>query len=269
MDYEDTKLDKKGNSFCLLFAGILLYVLITFIVKYIFGESESVELLWVIVFLVPFLAIFVGIPYVNIRNSKRNRNIAKTIKENGIKIKGTIKKIETTNKDDYKKTLFKRASFFRRKKLSLPGGTGGYREYYDYAVVEFIYKNETKIVNTPYLDFGEKDLISKDVDVFIYEDKVYVDNFKIKREEIKTRKRNWYNMQIKVLISFIIMIILVAISIYLTITGYIPKRYITYIIGGLIFIYFISASLIYLTYLDDLFNKEDYSDTIKFDEEEH
>ncbi len=267
MDYEDTKLDKKGNFFSLLFAGITLYALVSIIVQYILGESESVELFWVIVILVPFLALFIGIPYVNIKNSKRNRNIARTIKENGTKVKGTIKKIETTHKDDYKNSLFKRASFFRRKKESLPGGTDSYREYYDYAVVEYTYKNETKTINTPYLDFWEKDLISNDVDVFIYEDKVYVDNFKIKREDIKKRYRNWRNMQIKVLISFIIMIILVAVSIYLTITSIIPKRYITYIIGGLVFIYFVSASIIYLTYLDDLFKKEDDSDTIKFDEE--
>lgn len=266
MDYEDTKIDKKGNCYCYIFVGLLLYFIVSISIKYIIGETNISELFWTIVLVTPFLAVGIIIPYINIKNSKKNREIVEIIKEKGTKVKGTIKKIKKEYNYDYNNSLFKKASFFRRKKSFFPGGVGSYDEYYESAIVEYEYKGETKIINTPYLSFHKEDLTSKDVDVFIYDDKVYVDNYKIKREEIKRKYKNRKNMKIKVVISFIILFILISLFIFLTIVGLIPIKYIPFIIGGLIFVYYISASIIYLKYLDEEFNKNNHSSVGKSDE---
>ena len=269
MDYEDTKIEKKGNICCLIFGGIMLYCIIAFIIKYILGESNFKELFWSLLFIVPFFAIFISLPWINIRNSKRNRKVARNIREKGKKVTGIIKKIESTYKSDYKNSLFKRATFFRRKSIFLSGGVGGRREYYDYAVVEYEYGGENKIIKTPYVDFYKDDLTSKDVDVYIFDNQVYVDNFHIKREEIKRNYREWNNMQIKVSISFLIMFALVVVTVFLSINKIIPKGYISFIIGGMVLAYFILASIIYIKYIDDVFSKEDDEISVKFDKEKH
>jgi len=132
-----------------------LYGLVGIIIECIYGEFNSIELFWISILGIPlFVSCFVAffcIPYLNIKNSKRNRKIARIIKENGTKVKGTIKEMKRYG--DNKNSLFKRAYF----------NTG--RVDYEFAVVEYEYKGETKIVNTPYLVFNKNDLISKDVDV--------------------------------------------------------------------------------------------------------
>jgi len=101
------------------------------------------------------------------------------LKSNGTKVKGTITKIETTRKCNYKNSIFKKASYFRRKEHHL----GGDRDipYYDYAKVKYNYNNKEYEIDTPYLEFNKEDLIGNEVDVYIYEDKCYVDNYNIKR----------------------------------------------------------------------------------------
>ena len=126
-----------------------------------------------------------------------------------------------------------------------------------------------KIIKTPYVDFYKDDLTSKDVDVYIFDDQVYVDNFHIKREDIKRKYRERNNMQIKVGISFLIMFALVVVTIFLSINKIIPKGYISFIIGGMVLAYFILASIIYIKYIDDVFSKEDDEISVKFDKEEH
>ena len=93
MNYEDTKIEKKGNICCLIFDGIMLYCIIAFIIKYILGESNFKELFWSLLLIVPFFAIFISLPWINIRNSKRNRKVARNIREKGKKLTGIIKKI--------------------------------------------------------------------------------------------------------------------------------------------------------------------------------
>ena len=264
MYYEDTKIDKNGNIGCFILAGFSLLGLVSFGIKYILGKSNTTELFLVIAILAPAALLWLAIPYINIKNSKRNREIARIIKENGFKVKGFISKFKITHKYEFKK-----ATFFRHKKINLLGGTKSRYEYYDYAVVEYEYKGETKIVNTPYLDFYEKDLISKDVDVFIYEDKVYIDNFQINTEKIERKRKNLRNNHTKVMILFMLIFILIGLSIFLHIIGLIPKKYIAFIIIGLMFLYIVLFIGIEIKHFVEVFDKEDGNHSVKDDEKEN
>ena len=266
MGYEDTKIEKTGNICCLIFAGVLLYALVAFTIQLLNGKTELTEFIIAMLFMIPFLIILICIPFINIKNAKRNRELALTIKENGKRVRGKIKKIETTNKTDYKNSLFKRASFFRRKKSVLGGGVDSETEYYDFAVVEYEYNDEVKIVNTPYIDFYKKDLTSKDVDVYIYEDKVYVDNFKLNTERMNRVHKNWTMNKIHIFILFILVFLSIAGIVFGNIMGIIPTNILPTIIIGLMIIYLVVASIVYLSYLSDYFNNEEDNKDIFEDE---
>ncbi len=97
--------------------------------------------------------------YIKKRKFINKRN---TIIENGIKLPGTI--IDTITVYDIDRSMNERDNSQR----------------YYYFVVEYNYKGQTKKFNTPYISFSPSNLLSKDVDVYIYNDEIYVDNLKFK-----------------------------------------------------------------------------------------
>ena len=198
MYYKDEKTTIVADIICLIFLIIPLYLVFIAIKEYIEGKYDFIVLLslGILLLSIAFSSGYCGIS--NYINSKRNRKLAKEIKEKGKKVKGKVKEILTTEKTDYKHSIFKRASYFEGS-------------YYKYAKVKYNYNNKEYTIETPYLNFYLDDLKNKDVDVYIYEDMCYVDNYDITKKETEVTP--------KTALLFFGILLIYGIIIYLSING--------------------------------------------------
>ena len=119
MNYEDEKTTLGLDIAAFIIALLYLIGLVILYNDYLDGTfGIGIMILCSILFLIGMIT-FVYVGIANIINSKYNQKLAKKIKDNGVKVKGIVKSIETCEKPNYKNSLFKRATYFRRKTLHL------------------------------------------------------------------------------------------------------------------------------------------------------
>ena len=90
--------------------------------------------------------------------------------------------------------------------------------------MEYEYKGEKHIIDTPYLTIYPSDLIRKDVDVYLYDGMCYVDNYKINIEERIIEKKKNNKKFLFTFLWFIIIALLFVFIIYLSIIGVIKEE---------------------------------------------
>lgn len=144
--------------------------------------------------------IFMGVPGVfvyytckSIYTAKANREKSKEIIENGIKVPGIIREV----KEDYEQYT----------------DTNGHlrSRYYYYLIVEYTNNWNKCTVESPRINFHPDYLRSKEVDVYLYEDSFYIDNFILDTEKMEIDKKK------NIIENIIAMILFVLISIAIVI----------------------------------------------------
>ena len=238
LNYEDEKILIINDIICFIFVLLALYSLFGAYQQYLNGDF-GIGILLLISFLIILISCsFAYVGLANIINSRYNRKLAKTIINNGIKVTGKIISIETTKSANYKNSMFKKASFFRRKIIRLDDDLRTI-EHYDYAKVEYKYKDKTYNIDTPYLEFCPKYLKEKTVDVYIYNNLCYVDNFKIDTKKNEKARSKYKNKNVLVIVSFFIMFLILGMMIYLCIVDALDFKYIpiAFIILMLIYVF--------------------------------
>ncbi len=212
--YEDEKITVKEDIICFILSILCLYGMLAIYAEFLSGNfGIGIFLLVELIFLL-FAGAFGYVGLANIINAKYNRGLARKIINNGIKVQGKIICIETVYKRNNKDSLFRKALFARRKVVEV--GNDKTRPYYDYAKVEYEYNGTTYDINTPYIFFYPNDLINNNVDVYIYDDMCYVDNFKIDNEKIASSNNKQKKFYLSIIISFLVVVFLIVLSFYLS-----------------------------------------------------
>lgn len=193
--YIDEVIDIKLLIILFIFNIPSTYVLISMYDEYIFGDwkfsnlfsnyYDRFDLVDLIITLVVFALFFFVLysMFSNIINSKRNRTIADTFKNNGIKYSGKIinyKKLSIKDfydQDDYSREYKK---FYKKSIFSC---SNLMRSNIKYAIVKFNIKGKEKTIITPALNFDTDKISDKSVDVYILDDKYYVDNYKLNEKK--------------------------------------------------------------------------------------
>lgn len=174
-NYEDEVIDIKFIFPLTIFVVVNFYVICDVIIEYKNGICDFFILCLLVAFLGVIEIVFDYILFANIINGFRNRKIVKEIKENGKKVRGIVKSIQTSYNDNRKNTYFKRASFFRRI------GTSRYRagdnEIYYFAQVKCEIDGVKKNIQSPSLNFYNKGIIGHEVDIYFYNGMYYIDNY--------------------------------------------------------------------------------------------
>lgn len=196
----------------ILMLGMSLLILISGIMGFKQLRKESVPIgITILVELVCF-GIAIGLVYISYRYIQKasiNQKEAKEIIENGIKVKGKI--IDT-------KTEIKAYNEVRDGNTYVV-----YKKYYSF-IVEYINNGNKYEVKTPSVNFHPDYLISKEVDVYLYGSRFYVDNFVLDVEKMVSNKKK--NIKINLIVAFhvILLIIINAIIIFLAVKGIIPYK---------------------------------------------
>lgn len=167
--YFDESISVKNIVFSIV--CIALSIVIMIFLPSIKLNSLLVSILKIILFLILFygvcvLLISILFPFFN---QKRKMDFMK----NGFHLKGKIKKFIPVNMD------FKYSRFYWNSSL-LCGFISG-RTKKLYAVVEYYYSDKKYEYQTPILNFDSKIITDIDVDIYIYNNKVYVDGYKLKK----------------------------------------------------------------------------------------
>lgn len=242
--YEDEKLSLIVDIICFIFSFLSIFIISELINEYFNNNFDFLILL-----ITSFLCLFGGIVFgymglKNIISVNYNRKLANNIKKKGNKVKGNICSIETEMNYDYKKSIFKRASFFRRKDISL--GDGRDMSYYHYAIVHYTYNKKEYTINTPYLDFYPDDLKDKNVDVYIYNNMCYVDNFNIKKEEIIENNEKLKKRNLLIVTMFLVLFLILSIIVYLGISNVITNDLMDLLIIVVMIMCFIIAIIMWM-----------------------
>lgn len=243
MYYEDEKKTIIIDIVCFIFTFLSILSIVELVQEYLAGNYDLIVLLLICLLLLLFIITFAYIGLANIINTNYNRKIANIIKTNGKKVKGEIISIEKINDYDNKISTFKRASFFRTKilyynKKNIP--------YYHYAKVKYTYNEKEYIINTPYLIFYPKELENNRVDVYVYNDECYVDNFNLKKEKIVKEKSKNHKTTMEILIAFMIVLITIGMIVYLNIINEIGDNLVSPLIITVMLIYVVIGGIIYI-----------------------
>lgn len=142
-------IEEKDNKNTLI--GIFMVLLFIDIVLLI----EKAYLALIAVLVVDVLVILCCV-FANKQKNKFLERKEKIIK-NGLKVPGKIIGVELINQRE---------------------DTKGRIRYDRSLNIEYFYNNQKMTFQTPAISFSNKDLVSDDVDVYIFESEVYVDNFK-------------------------------------------------------------------------------------------
>ena len=163
---------------------------------------------------------------------------------NGIKISGKIIRIQRLEFNKFKGTIFKRAAFFRKE--GVYGAKG--REYtnYYFAVVRYKYGGKNHIIRTPSLNFSPEHILDKNVDVYIYDGKCYVDNIKKDIKKIEKIKKDNIKRNIFIIISFFITLLFFSFMIFLHALKIINGKFVFGILSIIMIMYAVITSIIYL-----------------------
>ena len=186
-NYRDEIINTRGNIILAIFAVFDLFVIIILFKQFFDGEYDIGILLLSLILFLPFFLVPVYAIFINIVNGKKNQEKVQEIINNGVKVNGTI--IDIIKKYVYEdvETYFKNAGL--RGKYREPRNSFGLGDkYYEIAVVEYEYLQEKHIVESPALNINTYYLDSKDVDVYIYNNECYIDNYKLNIKKINKDK---------------------------------------------------------------------------------
>lgn len=205
-NYKNEVISKAWTIITLLLSAIMLIGGVLGL-KQLMDEETSIGVLII------FELLFLGIPSVfiyknhkDIHNAKLNRKKAKEIIENGIKVQGKI--IDT-----------------RMERVDVASATEKPRYcYYYHLIVEYTNNMEIYTIESPRVNFHPDYLISKDVDVYLYENGFYIDNFKLDLNEMEKNKNKTIKMNLIVILLFILLVIINAIFIFLGINKVISSE---------------------------------------------
>ena len=243
-NYEDEIVNTKVNIIIGIIGFVALFGLYIIVNEFIHGEyGLAIFLLLGGLILIFSTACFTSI-YTNIRNANINNKITKEIIENGVKVPGKIIRIKTENFRDDKNTYFKRAAYHRPFHLG-----GGKIVYYHYAIVQYTFKGKKHTIKSPSLWLYHEYLLSKDVDVYLYEDKYYIDNYKLNNSKIKSYKKSRMKMRIAIILLFFISAFASGVAIYLGILGTISDKLSIILCIIFMLLYMIIASIVYFKYI--------------------
>ena len=223
MYYEDEKTLIKADIILFIFSFIFIYSMYRCYCEFS-NDDYGIEvfiLCEVAFLLAAFITSFISVR--NILNSNYNRRIAKNIKAKGTMVPGTIKKIETVYRRKHKNSIFKPSSFSRGKVIN-NGSEDRYIQYYEYAIIEYIYNGNVCTCSTPYIEFDTRYLRDNSVDVYIWDNKCYVDNYKLDVETINANVKNLKKRDAIIILLFFVAFILFALDIYLNFLNIIDEK---------------------------------------------
>ena len=166
--YFDESIRVKNIVFSI--ACIVLSIILLIFIPSIKLNSLLVSIFKIILFLLLFYGVCVLLISIlfPIFNRKRKMNIIK----NGFHLKGKIKKFIPVNTD------FKYSRFYLNPSLLCGFMSGKSKKLY--AIVEYYYSDKKYECQTPILNFDSSVITDIDVDVYIYNNKIYVDGYKLK-----------------------------------------------------------------------------------------
>lgn len=150
---------------------------------------------------------FIYFCYGNIRNAKIKREEAKKIIENGIKVQGRITDIRT--KKVYERKLTRETTTLR---------------YHYHLIVEYLNDGKTYTIESPSVNFHPDYLTSKSVDVYLYENSFYVDNFQLDFSTMEINRKKRIRKKIIAILLFILLLIVNGVIIFLSINKIIPSE---------------------------------------------
>ena len=246
-NYEDEEFCLGGDILFGILMIVSIYVLFGTFSQYYNGDfGLSILVMMALVFGI-FIIISGSIVFINIINVLYNRKVAKTFKANGTKVKGIVVSITKSNENKFRKTIFRRATYIRKFPVARENLKS--KELYYYANVKYTYKNKEYTIKTPSLTFLDTYLEKKDVDVYVYNNKAYVDNFKIDSIEKVKDEIRYLKTIIYIIGLFIASILLTTIVLYLNYLNIIGRN-ITFILFILfMIIYFVLISIRYYKYV--------------------
>lgn len=200
--YEDEEINLKVDMVLLIFIILFIYTIMMCTKQYI-KDDFGLGILLICIFLCGSIEIFCIYAFLaNIINGLKNRKKVKEIKEKGIKITGIVKNIQTSYNDNRKNYFFKRACFFRR----MGSSNDSSRETYYFAEVEYNFNEKTNLITSPSLNFYTDEIIGTEVDVYIYKDKYYIDNYKMEKTLKEIQEKDFLSTIVMILVfcAFII-----------------------------------------------------------------
>lgn len=216
-NYEDEVLNIKANIALGIFDIFSINALYNTFIQYIHNDF-GIEILIIVGSLcLAFIIICSMLIYRNIYCVNLNNKITKEIIENGEKVTGKIVRIKEEYQFDKNSTYFKKANYFRRFKTIRYGANNERADYYYYAIVQYNYNGKKHIVKSPSLNFSPNYLKSKDIDIWVYKDKYYIDNYKINISKLKKDENNCRKIRIIIITMFFSMCLLSGFTIYLNI----------------------------------------------------
>lgn len=164
-----------------------------------------------------FGLLFFGIPisfiyfcYRNIHRAKIKREEAKKIIENGIKVQGKIIDVRTEKVYERNRTV--------------DGGETTTLRYHYHLIVEYSNDGNIYTIESPSVNFHPDYLISKSVDVYLYENSFYIDNFQLDFETMEINRKKRIRKNIIALLLFILLLIVNGVIIFLSINKIIPSE---------------------------------------------
>lgn len=248
-NYEDEVINVKANIIIGIFDFLAIFSLYIAIVQYL-NNDFGLEILIVsgclsLIFIITCSMLI----FLNIYCVTWNNKITKEIVENGEKIKGQIIRIKREYNFDKNATYFKRAAYFRKFSSNVKESSNGIKKaIYYYAIVKYNYKDKKYIIKSPSLNFFPGYVENKEVDIFLYEDKYYIDNYKINFLKMENDKKEYNKMRITIIGMFFSMCLLGAITIYLSIIKNLKMEIAIRLCILYMFIYAIISLIIYFKY---------------------
>lgn len=241
--YEDEVITVKVNiSLCFILICIV-YTLMQVFYQYNDGDFGIIIFL-IIIALGGMTVISFGYCIIfNIINAKRNQKIANEVIKNGIKLKGEILEVIKAERNDFKDTFFKKAAYFR-KFPSFERGAVGKTTIYYFLKVKYTHDGNVHIVKSPSLNFEAEEIISNNVDVYLYDDKIYIDNILFNEKEILNKDKEKNNMKKSIIIIAIIIAVLTWI-VYIFMTLKIINFTIAIFLFGILFVVFCGFILVW------------------------
>ena len=241
--YEDEEINIGSDIIFGIFMLASIYLILGIVGQYQNGDFGLSIFLIILAFFVCFLLLSSFIVLGNIINVFRNRKIVKKIKENGIKTTGKITRIIESDHNNYGRSILKKATYIRKNYMCKDNL--GQVNKYSFASVKYELNGKSYTTTTPSLTFDKNYLDLKDVDVYVYNNQVYVDNYKIDVIKKVTNELNYLKTIILIIGLFFINIIICSFAIFLNYKNIINQNRVFLIFIILMIIYFIIISIIY------------------------
>ncbi len=194
-NYNDLIETKKVNIICTIFIIFCFICIVASSFQYINGEIPFGAFVLSFLITVPIIIVLFRFIYRNIVYTRKNQETTKLFINYGTRVPGIIKNIDYCRNYKYKDSIFKRSHFFSEGIDKI-------------AIVEFKYNGEKHTIKSPPINFSESMLRDKKVNVYIYQDKYYIDDYNLEQESTFNNKEEEKNIEKRYIISFFTFFIL-------------------------------------------------------------